>query len=81
MLESDNHDLLMEAMINYVDARTKHHFRRGRNSGYAAKRWLREVRRLSRIIIREFIDEYAEQKQNKGKNLRKGDSKLPEQDI
>ena len=76
MLDSDNHDLLIQAMVNYIDAKRKYEFRGGRNTAYATKRWLREIRRLSRLLIKEYIADYAEQEQNKRKNLRKGDSEL-----
>jgi len=64
MIEDDTHDKLVKAFIEYSKANEWWETKRSHRAYYAANRWLREIRKLSKARMSYNTDYFQENVQN-----------------
>jgi hypothetical protein len=64
MIEDDTHDELVKAFIEYSKANEKWETKRSHRTYYAANRWLRKIRKLSRARMTHNTEYFHEKVQN-----------------
>lgn len=63
MINDDVHDQLTKAYLEYFKANEAFEKRRSHRTHAASRRWLREIRKLSKLRMDEIHETYAAKKQ------------------